>query len=360
LSEPEVVALRREVWTIVLAWAVIAVTATLVAVAIRLAVPKLRPFPPQRWRATAWTGPLVTAAFLAFFLSPTVILPYIDGPRLARSLTGGDADDQLAGRLAAVAAETLAVPLQVAAWAGLLVVAGGSVRSRWNGRRFGGAYLAAVDAWLLLTPIVYFVSFAVTLLYRFCAGQRPDEHPIVQVLQQGPAAPAVVGLLFLEAVIVAPLREELFFRGIVQPWAAARPWRGDLTVWLAAVAGLIAHAPHGVRCTSLGDFLGDAAPFLFVCAVLPLYRLTDRWDLGGWLPVLDPALRRQAARAIIGTSLLFANFHANVWPTPIPLFVLSLGLGWLAFRTQGVAAPILLHMLFNAIVFAALALQPVN
>jgi membrane protease YdiL (CAAX protease family) len=69
-------------------------------------------------------------------------------------------------------------------------------------------------------------------------------------------------------------------------------------------------------------------------------------------------LRHRAVRAIIGTSLLFANFHANVWPTPIPLFLLALGLGWLAFRTQGVVAPIIMHMLFNAIVFAALALQP--
>jgi membrane protease YdiL (CAAX protease family) len=358
VSQPELVALRREVGTIILAWAMIAIGAAVVAVAIRLAVPNLRPFPPQRWRLTAWTGPLVTAAFLAFYIAPSVILPYYDGHQMAVMLTGHDVDDDTAKRLAGVYAETLAVPLQIAAWAGLLVLAGRPFRPRWSSRRFGGAYLAAVDAWLVLTPIVYVVSFAAMLAYRFGAGQRPDEHPIVQVLQHGPTTTAVVILLFVEAVIVAPLREELFFRGILQPWVASRPWGGDLMLWLAAVVGLVGHAPHGVRFTSLTDFLSDAAPCLFVVAILPVYWLVGRWDLSKWLPIRDAVRQQQAVRAIIGTSLLFANFHANVWPTPIPLFVLSLGLGWLAVRSQGVAAPIVMHVLFNAIVFAALALQP--
>jgi hypothetical protein len=129
-------------------------------------------------------------------------------------------------------------------------------------------------------------------------------------------------------------------------------------MFLAAVFGLMVHAPAGVRWTDPASAAFAAAPVLFVLAVLPAYRLLDRWDLFRWLPVRDPQARRRAARAIVGTSLLFANFHANVWPTPVPLFVLALGLGWLAYRTQGVAAPIVLHMLFNAIVFAALRFAP--
>ena len=38
--------------------------------------------------------------------------------------------------------------------------------------------------------------------------------------------------------------------------------------------------------------------------------------------------------AIYGTSLLFAAMHSGVWPSPIALFVLGLGLGWLAYRTR--------------------------
>jgi membrane protease YdiL (CAAX protease family) len=38
-----------------------------------------------------------------------------------------------------------------------------------------------------------------------------------------------------------------------------------------------------------------------------------------------------------------------VWPSPIPLFVLGLGLGWLAVRTRGILVPAIVHGLFNAV-----------
>lgn len=53
--------------------------------------------------------------------------------------------------------------------------------------------------------------------------------------------------------------------------------------------------------------------------------------------------------AVFGTALLFGMLHVGVWPTPIPLFVLGLGLGWLAWRTQSLVGPIVLHALFNAV-----------
>jgi membrane protease YdiL (CAAX protease family) len=53
-------------------------------------------------------------------------------------------------------------------------------------------------------------------------------------------------------------------------------------------------------------------------------------------------------RAVYATAALFALVHST-WPNPIPLFVLGLGLGWLAVRTNGVLVPILVHGLFNAV-----------
>ena len=40
--------------------------------------------------------------------------------------------------------------------------------------------------------------------------------------------------------------------------------------------------------------------------------------------------------------------HYQVWPSPVPLFILGVALGWLAHRSRGLFAPILLHALFNA------------
>ena len=44
-----------------------------------------------------------------------------------------------------------------------------------------------------------------------------------------------------------------------------------------------------------------------------------------------------------------ARRPSAVWPTPIPLFGLGLGLGWLAYRTRRLVAPVTLHVLFNAV-----------
>ena len=53
--------------------------------------------------------------------------------------------------------------------------------------------------------------------------------------------------------------------------------------------------------------------------------------------------------ANVAVSLVFAALHGAVWPTPIPIFFLSLGLGLLYQRTGGILAPIALHMTFNGV-----------
>src|SRR5207302_1855546 len=55
------------------------------------------------------------------------------------------------------------------------------------------------------------------------------------------------------------------------------------------------------------------------------------------------------ARAVYATAALFAVVHSGVWPSPVPLFVLGLGLGWLAVRTNGILVPVIVHGLFNAV-----------
>ena len=56
-----------------------------------------------------------------------------------------------------------------------------------------------------------------------------------------------------------------------------------------------------------------------------------------------------ADHGVYGSAALFAAVHSAVWPTPIPLFALGLGLGWVAVRTKGLLAPFLVHGLFNTV-----------
>ena len=52
---------------------------------------------------------------------------------------------------------------------------------------------------------------------------------------------------------------------------------------------------------------------------------------------------------MFASSALFAAVHSFAWPSPVALFVLALGLGWLAHRTRSLVGPIVLHGLFNAV-----------
>jgi membrane protease YdiL (CAAX protease family) len=197
-----------------------------------------------------------------------------------------------------------------------------------SGHRWAGNLVLGYGAWLLLTPLVNGVNLLAVLATRL-TGREPVEHVLVRVMQsQGNPldwAPAV-----LVAVVLAPLLEELLFRGILQPWLARRPWGG----LAAAVAAFVLALPHA-------ESQGLALP-LFLIALTPGLFYAERlaWQ---WLP--SP----HVAPAIYGTSLLFAAVHGGVWPSPVPLFVLSLGLGYVAYRTQGLVAPIVMHALFNGV-----------
>jgi hypothetical protein len=89
-----------------------------------------------------------------------------------------------------------------------------------------------------------------------------------------------------------------------------------------------------------GDLWRTLAPVVFVLLLTP----------GCFL------FRSPRARAVYGTALLFAAFHSSVWPTPVALFLLGLGLGWLAERTQSLVAPMVVHGLFNAVACVMLLL----
>src|SRR5262249_47464814 len=129
--------------------------------------------------------------------------------------------------------------------------------------------------------------------------------------------------------VMAPILEELIFRGLLQPWLAKRPGR-----WLFAwVAALVVAALYGAR--SWESWL----PTIFVAAAgtigmgLTAFERGPRWP---W-------------QAILGSALIFAAFHSEAWPAPVALFFLALALGWLAYRTRSLIAPITLHALFNSV-----------
>jgi membrane protease YdiL (CAAX protease family) len=192
--------------------------------------------------------------------------------------------------------------------------------------------------WLLLTPIVYLIDYGTDYAYRQTMQEIAPEHPLTKILRELPSAGRWLQVVF-EAVLLAPLFEELLFRGIIQRWSIKRPQSGQL---LLAAAFLLA-------CVSPEDQVKPTwAPAAFVIVMAPGYYLIAY--------CFKRSLATAAAvQGIYGTALVFAASH-NVWPSPIPLFFLGAALGWLAYRTQSLIGPVLVHGLFNGVTCLAIAL----
>jgi membrane protease YdiL (CAAX protease family) len=204
------------------------------------------------------------------------------------------------------------------------------VRDVWSG----------AVGWVMLTPVVNLIMFGlVTVLH-----QRP-RHPVEEMLRGGLNGPVVL-VTFLSAVVLAPAAEEFLFRGVllgwlINLWKQPKPPKFDDAILFLddlPVLTAVEHEGHRARFAQ-SPWEPPAAP------ITPSRNAEEPDDgptgLALWMPN-------------IATSIVFAALHATQWPAPIPLFLLSLGLGYLYIRTGNLLAPITLHALFNGTSTAAL------
>lgn len=185
-------------------------------------------------------------------------------------------------------------------------------------------------AWLLLSVTVHAIHLIVNLTFAEL-GWEPEQHSLARVATR----PTLDRVLFaIAACVQAPIVEELFFRGVLLAWLLGRSYR----VWPVLVSGVLMAVLSCAVTESLPDVFARG-PVLFALALA-----------GGWLVVGQLMRRkRRTVGAIYASAALFATVHSAVWPSPIPLFVLGLGLGWLAVRVRGVLVPAAVHGLFNAV-----------
>ena len=137
-------------------------------------------------------------------------------------------------------------------------------------------------------PLVFGAAILTEWVYRAIDYTHPEAHDLLRVLRNA-GEPVTRFLIISGATVVAPLGEELMFRGHLQTLL-----RRALAPPLTSVGGASSLAPWG---------------------------------------------------AVVVASAMFAAVHpAWTWP---PIFLLSLCLGWLYERTGNLWAPVALHALFN-------------
>jgi membrane protease YdiL (CAAX protease family) len=311
--------------------------------------------PPQRQRAVPWGGLEVTIAFFfVIFIAPALTQLLLSGrkkvdhPAREESSPAERLTTPVEKQPARLIEQIIAFPIQIA---GVLLLL------RWlshaelyqvglSTRRWFRNLLLGSIGWLVLSPLVSGLNFLATNLY-LSGGGKLEEHPLMLVTQ-GKL------LVLIVAVVVAPVQEELLFRGVLQNWLE-RQSKGATAVAVAAfVFAIIFRADRIQIALSQHNWqvlVQQFYPALFV-AVVAAGFLAFEGVRRRWLPPV------KSSRAIYFTALLFAAGHSAVWPSPIPLFVLGLGLGWLAYRTRSLVAPIVMHALLNLVACIVLIAVP--
>jgi membrane protease YdiL (CAAX protease family) len=169
---------------------------------------------------------------------------------------------------------------------------------------------------IIVVPFIFFVAEATQLLWQVIGYEHPKEHDLLRLMGQSDRLIEIV--LIASAVLVAPLFEELLFRGHLQ------------TVVTHALSRLSGRErkidPRGFE------------------VIVP----TDAPETQARPEPPKAAVPSAAARwaSVFLTSLIFASVHP-AWTIP-PIFVLSLCLGYAYERTGNLWTVMTMHALFNA------------
>jgi membrane protease YdiL (CAAX protease family) len=302
-----------------------------------------------RWRAwrVPWSGfEVIAAFFVVSLLLPVMAVTLLDATRFFQEVYDPNFPRQgakdvppeelkEASTLRMLWANLFALPVALA----LLWFTAKALYPKWKPALSGtgsisGKVALAVLAWLAIAPIVLVFNTIVNAV-----AQQFDVMPDTHSLTKLGGRPLMDQVLFaFEACIAAPLREEIVFRGILLAWCVGR-----MKIPGAGVQPLTAARPWFVMISAvaLAFVLGEhrAAPVAFAALLAVGLAVLWRFQRTG----------ARRVRAVYATAALFAVVHSSVWPNPVPLFALGLGLGWLAVRTNGVLVPVIVHGLFNAV-----------
>ncbi len=170
-------------------------------------------------------------------------------------------------------------------------------------RRFGKQLRGGLACFMLVAPIVFAIQATFVLVLKF-----ESKHPLIELVQNDKSAFQLCAFM---AVVVAPISEEILFRGLLQGWLER------LSLFDAEFDAFL----FGWRGT------GDEDDQLYQESKQGKHPVA-------WLP-------------IVISSAIFALMHWSHGPDPIPLFLLSLALGYVFQRTHSLIPCMIVHACLN-------------
>lgn len=222
----------------------------------------------------------------------------------------------------------------------------------------------AVAAFLIVAPIVLVAQLLLSMLVEY-------KHPAMEAMVADANYFTIIAV-WLSAVVAAPIAEEVVFRGWIQNWLQRLSFKSekfapsivggwydqpdpDMDAAVALVESVLELETDSEVVTAELTEPGSAAD-------------SNPYASTGQLPLKDHSsngliVPGHAANPLVGwiaivlTSLIFAMMHIGQGLAPIPLFGLSILLGYLYQRTGSLLPCIGLHMLNNGYSVFWLTLQ---
>jgi membrane protease YdiL (CAAX protease family) len=199
-----------------------------------------------------------------------------------------------------------------------------------------------VVATLIAAPPVNAIQILATKIWTY------QRHPVQEMISKEFSV-GVAGLAVVTAVILAPMFEELLFRGLLQSWLTAIFDRHAIPSTTHAQEDVVFDDAQTGQPLPAGYWQPECGQ-----VAEPEPEPRSPYDAPKNLdsPPTDPPSRTWLA--IVLTSLLFASVHAGQWPAPIALFVLAVVIGTIYYRTGSLIAAISMHATFNGLSTLAL------
>ena len=309
-------------------------------------------------RPVPWTGSDLCAVMLIFLLANVGAFAWLPmSDRAAAGMVAAEDDgpaepdeadqwaenaarlDQFELKLAAGATANLLTMLLAVAW---LV---GRCGARWSD--FG---LASDRAWQdIVLGIVGFVavSLPVYALQFLLSHLSSRQHPIIETLGRQPDNWLFL-LSGLSAVAVAPVAEEFFFRVLLQGWleSLGEAPQFDGGTGEAGAPVLADNQPPAAADVPAADVPAAVLPERSV-VFGDAFRSPATDDVSRSRPLRTQPNQPWDTAAIGITSLVFALLHLGQGWAPVPLFFLSLALGWLYQRTHRLLPSLVVHVCLN-------------
>lgn len=341
-----------------------------------------RLLPVPRLRPGRWTGLDAAGVVLLTQVVPLLLSAPIAALLVASDTLGVGADAKAAGWHALFLASPASVVLFFALTLLALRVRTGTRLAHVGLRtaRLPANLALGVLGFLALTAPVLGVYHLLTLLIP--VAKYPFEELIARDFPAWEWA-----FVAFQTVVAAPLLEETAFRGVLQGWLRRATLPGHVILIALTLLFGVAEAEIGRRAFAgalvlgyLGGLIWLRARFMPADANLtywnyqqgpPRHGGSAAWDADvgaaeeaasehldaetpARLPTAEESRQWQrwqwanAHLAVYGSAMIWALMHP-LWPTPVPLFLLGLGLGWLALRAQSIIPTITTHALFNAV-----------